>query len=154
MIEGAGDNRPFGDVYLEFDLNPFRYLSFQARNVYSVNSGKWWQTNYDLTLLDNRGDYASVGYRYTLNALEEVNLALRAAITPSLSATYVLRQDRLNDKEIESRYGIQYRKQCWNVELQLQKTTDDQTVMFLFTLYGIGSLDFSSTLSSTSTGGN
>jgi len=95
-----------------------------------------------------------VGYRYTLNALEEVNLALRAAITPSLSATYVLRQDRLNDKEIESRYGIQYRKQCWNVELQLQKTTDDQTVMFLFTLYGIGSLDFSSTLSSTSTGGN
>ncbi len=154
VIEGARDNRPFGDVYLEFDVNPFRYLSFQARNVYSVNSGKWWQTNYDLTLLDNRGDYASVGYRYTLNALEEVNLALRAAITPSLSATYVLRQDRLNDKEIESRYGIQYRKQCWNVELQLQKTTDDQTVMFLFTLYGIGSLDFSSTLSSTSTGGN
>jgi hypothetical protein len=150
----GSDNRPFGDVYLELDLTPIRHLTFQARNVYSVNSGVWWQNNYDLTLFDNRGDYASVGYRHTMDALEEVNLALRAAITSSLSATYVLRRNKLDGKEIESSYGVQYRKQCWNAELKLTNTEDDQTIMLLFSLYGIGAIDLSSSSSSSPTGGN
>lgn len=150
----GSDNRPFGDVYLELDLTPIRHLTFQARNVYSANSGVWWQNNYDLTLFDNRGDYASVGYRHTMDALEEVNLALRAAITSSLSATYVLRRNKLDGKEIESSYGLQYRKQCWNAELKLTNTEDDQTIMLLFSLYGIGAIDLSSSSSSSPTGGN
>jgi len=135
---GGNDNRPFSDVYLELDLKPFSYLSFSARNILSVNSGVWWQNNYDLTLSDNRGDSASAGYRYTRDALEEVNLYLSAVLTSSLGATYVLRRNLLDRKTVESTYGLQYRKQCWNVAFNVSDYQDDRTVMVVFSLYGLG----------------
>jgi LPS-assembly protein len=143
-------SRPFSDVYLELDLAPFQYLSLSARNIYSVNSGVWWQNNYDLTLSDNRGDSASVGYRYTQDALEERDLYLRAVLTSALSATYLLRRNQFDRKTIESTYGLQYRKQCWNVELNVSTREDDRVIMFVFSLYGIGggSLSHASSLNS------
>jgi LPS-assembly protein len=138
-VPDAGkDNRPFGDVYLELDLRPFSYLSLSARNILSVNSGVWWQNNYDLALSDNRGDSAILGYRYTQNSLEEINLSLSAVLTSSLGATYVLRRNLLDRKTVESTYGLQYRKQCWNVAFNISDYEDDRTVMVFFSLYGLG----------------
>jgi LPS-assembly protein len=150
----GNDNRPFSDVYLELDLNPVRYVTLAARNVYSVNSGVWWQNNYDLTLYDNRGDSVSAGYRYTKNTLEEINLSLRAALTSSLGATYVLRRNKLDGKTVESSYGLQYRKQCWTVDLYMTDRTDDRTVMVMLSLYGVGSVNVNKSFSSTPTVGN
>ena len=132
------DNQPFRDVDLELDLAPLSYLSLSARNKFDVNSDAWRQMNYDLTLFDSRGDSASVGYRYTRDVLEEINLSLRAALTSSLGATYVLRQNRLDQKTIESTVGLQYRKQCWNVEFNVSDRVDDRTVMVVFSLSGLG----------------
>ena len=84
-----------------------------------MNSGNWRQNNYDLTLSDHRGDSASAGYRYTRDTLEEINLSLKAVLTSSLGATYLLRRNQLDRRTVESTYGLQYRKQCWNVELNV-----------------------------------
>ena len=111
--------RPFGDVILELDLSPIQYFSFAARNIYNANTDKWTQTNYDLTLLDNRGDFVSVGYRYTQDSLEEINLYLKAALTSSIDAIYILRRNLLDNKTIESTYGIKYRRQCWIFEVNV-----------------------------------
>jgi LPS-assembly protein len=138
-VTGAGkDNRPFRDVDLELDLAPLPYLSLSARNKFDVNSGEWRQNNYDLTLSDHRGDLASAGYRYTRDTLEEINLYLKAALTSSIGATYILRLNQLDRKTVESTYGLQYRKQCWNVEFNISDHEDDRTVMFVFSLYGMG----------------
>jgi len=134
----GNDNRPFSDVYLELDLRPFSYLALSARNILSVNSGVWWQNNYDLTLSDNRGDSASAGYRYTRDSLEEINLSLSAVLTSSLGATYVLRRNLLDRKTVESFYGLKYRKQCWNVAFNVSVREDDLTAMVVFSLYGLG----------------
>jgi LPS-assembly protein len=91
-----------------------------------------------LTLSDHRGYSASAGYRYTRDRLEEINLSLKAALTSSIGATYVLRQNRLDRKTVESTYGLQYRKQCWNVEFNVSDREDDRTVMVVFSLYGLG----------------
>jgi LPS-assembly protein len=138
VTSGTADNRPFGAVTLELDLSPIPSLSFAARNIYSVNSGVWTQTNYDLAVSDNRGDSAILGYRYTQNSVEEVNLTLRAAVTPSLDALYILRQNRLDNKTIESTYGIKYRKQCWIFEFDITETSSDRAFMFYFSLLGLG----------------
>ena len=138
MTSPAGDNRPFGDVDLELDLAPLPYFSLSARNRYNVNSGDWIKNNYDLTLSDNRGDSASAGYRYTRDTLEEINLSLKAVLTSSLDATYLLRRNQLDRRTVESTYGLRYRKQCWNVELNVSDREDDRTVMAVFSLYGIG----------------
>jgi len=138
-VAGAGkDNRPFRDVDLELDLAPLPYLSLSARNKFDVNSGNWRQSNYDLTLSDHRGDSASVGYRYTRDTLEEINLSLKAVLTSSLGATYLLKQNQFDRRTVESTYGVQYRKQCWNVELNVSDREDDRAVMVVFSLYGMG----------------
>jgi len=134
----AGDNRPFGAVDVELDLAPLPYFSLAARNSYNVNSGHWRKQNYDLTLSDDRGDAASAGYRYTRDVLEEINLSLKAVLTASLSATYLLRRNQFDRRTVEAAYGLNYRKQCWNVELNVTDKEDDRTAMVVFSLYGIG----------------
>ena len=123
---------------LELDLTPIQYFSLSARNIYSVNFGDWTQSNYDLTLHDNRGDSISAGYRYTKDSLEEVNLYLKASLTSSMDAVYILRRNLLDQKTIESTYGIKYRRQCWNVELNVSSGENDRTVMAYFSLLGLG----------------
>ena len=136
---GTGEaNRPFRDVDLELDLAPFQNLVLSTRNKFDVNSGNWRQNNYDLTLFDQRGDSASAGYRYTRDTLEEINLYLKAALTSSIGATYVLRRNQLDRKTVESTYGLQYRRQCWNVEFNVSDREDDRTIAVFFSLYGMG----------------
>ncbi|MHB8907810.1 MAG: LPS-assembly protein LptD [Syntrophales bacterium] len=132
------DNRPFGDVTVELDLSPLPYLALSARNIYSVNSGGWKQSNYDLAISDTRGDTAAVGYRYTRDALEEVNLYLKAAVTSSLDAIYILRHNIKDGATVESTYGVKYRRQCWYVEVDLSNRADDRTIMFYVSLLGMG----------------
>ncbi len=132
------NNRPFGDVTVELDFSPFRYLALSARNIYRVNSGDWTQSNYDLSISDTRGDSATVGYRYTRDAVEELNLFLKASVTSSLDAIYILRHNVKDGKTIESTYGVKYRKQCWYVEIDLSDRQDDRTIMFYVSLLGMG----------------
>ncbi len=130
--------RPFGDLILELDLSPIQYFSFAARNLYNPNTYKWTQTNYDVTLLDNRGDFASVGYRYTQDSLREINLYLKASVTSSIDAVYIFRRNLLDNKTIESTYGIKYRRQCWLFEVNVTSGEYDQTVMGYISLTGLG----------------
>lgn len=139
------ERRPFSDVSMELDFLPLSYLSFYARNAFNVNSGYWTQTNYDLSLNDIRGDTATIGYRYTQYSLEEVNLSLKAALTRSLDAIYVLRRNELNHITMERTYGFKYRKQCWSTEMFYSERASsaqstDQIYMVMFTLYGLGQL--------------
>jgi LPS-assembly protein len=143
---GGDIRRPLSDVIVELDLTPIPNFSLTARNVYSVNYSAWQASNYDLTVYDNRGDYLSLGYRNTQSlgygykqaVLEEVNLYLKASLTSSLDAIYILRKNLLDRKTIESTYGIKYRKQCWSVELRVSSFENDMTVMAYFSLLGMG----------------
>ncbi|PIP07256.1 MAG: hypothetical protein COX52_04455 [Syntrophobacterales bacterium CG23_combo_of_CG06-09_8_20_14_all_48_27] len=132
------EKRPFSDLDVEFDCVPSEYFSFRGRNRFSVNSGEWKQTNYDLHLNDRRGDTATVGYRYTQNSLEEINLSLKALITKSLDMTYVIRKNQLDGKYVERTYGLNYRRQCWNAELSYSDSENDRRFMMSFSLYGLG----------------
>lgn len=130
--------RPFGDINMELDFHPFRYISFSARNLFNVNSGEWKQTNYDMKLSDWRGDSATLGYRYTQSALEEINLSLQAVITKSFDLTYLLRRNELEKKTLENTYGITYKKQCWSIEVKYSETEDDKRYTVAFSLFGFG----------------
>jgi LPS-assembly protein len=138
--EVAGkDPRPFGDVALELDLAPYRFLSLAARNLYNVNANEWRQSNYDLTLSDRRGDALSAGYRYTRDMLEEINLSLKAVLTESLDAVFILRRNQLDRKTIEATYGVKYRQQCWDIEFNWSDKDNDRTFMVYVSLSGLGS---------------
>ena len=139
VAAGTGDNRPLSGVTMELDLAPVPYFSLAARNIYSVNSGNWTQSNYDMTVSDNRGDAATVGYRYTRDALEEVNLVLKAALTSEITAGYMLKRNLLGRSTVESVYGVKYRKQCWILEVNVSNHEEDLRFMVYFSLMGMGS---------------
>jgi LPS-assembly protein len=138
-LAGSNDTRrPFGNVAIEFDFNPFQYLSLDSDASYDVNDGEWKKTNCNLTMSDWRGDSVSAEYRYTQDALEEINLSLKATVSKTLDCKYKLRRNELDKKDLESTYAIDYHKQCWSVEVSYSDTSDDRSYMIIFSLYGLG----------------
>jgi LPS-assembly protein len=156
-IAAAGDRKPFGEVQMEVDFTPFQYLSFIARNRYNVNATTWSQSNYDLALSDARGDAAVLGYRYTQNSIEEINLYLKAMLTKSFDLTYHHRRNQLIQKDSEKKLAINYNRQCWKVQLSYAETLNtqidqygistlgdklDRTYMVTLYLYGLGTVGY------------
>ncbi|MFO7570233.1 MAG: LPS assembly protein LptD [Smithellaceae bacterium] len=137
MAQNDRDRRPIADLGLEFDFKPHRYLSFAARNKYSVYTG-WKQTNYDLSISDWRQDKITLGYRYTMDSIEEINLDIKAVINKYLDAKVILRQDLFNNRDVEKTVGLTYTEQCWSVGVDYTRTWDDERVMLRFSLVGLG----------------
>lgn len=129
--------RPFSDMGIEFDLNPHKYLSFMARNKYSVYSG-WKEMNYDLNIKDWRGDMLTVGYRYTIDSIEEINLNIKAMVKSNIAATYLVRRDQLNSRTVESTVGLLYISQCWSLGLDYSQTDGDSRFLLKISLVGLG----------------
>ena len=139
-MEGvSGERRPFSDLGIEVDFTPYKYFSFMARNLYSVYDG-WTQTNYDLNLKDWRGDTMTIGYRYTLGSIEEINFNLIAVITPSIDGTFITALDRYNSQTVGTTVGLIYHKQCWSMGLEYDQTATDSRVVFKISLAGLGKL--------------
>jgi LPS-assembly protein len=139
-MEGvSGERRPFSDLGIEVDFTPYKYFSFMARNLYSVYDG-WTQTNYDLNLKDWRGDTMTIGYRYTLDSIEEINFNLIAVITPSIYGTFITALDRYNSQTVGTTVGLIYHKQCWSMGLEYDQTATDSRVVFKLSLAGLGKL--------------
>ena len=132
----SAPRRPFSDIGIELDFNPHKYVSFRARNKYNTYSG-WKQMNYDLRLRDWRGDMLSLGYRYTVDEIEEINLNIKAVITGNIAATYELRRDERNSRTVESTVGLMYYSQCWGLGVDFSETDGDTRVMLKLSLFGL-----------------
>jgi LPS-assembly protein len=159
-VDPPKDRRPFSDVDMELDVNPLQYFSLMARNKYSVNSGEWLQTNYDMNISDWRGDSVTVGYRYAKTIVnvvnpaitttpftsfqysqaagEEIDFSFKAVVTKSVDLIYVLRKNQLDDIILERTYGIKYRKQCWSIEFYYSESENDKRFMVGVSLLGLG----------------
>jgi lipopolysaccharide assembly outer membrane protein LptD (OstA) len=85
-----------------------------------------------MNISDWRGDNLSVGYRYTLNSIEEINVNLKAVITDKLDGTFIMRRDQFNSRNVENTVGLTYHKQCWAVGLEVTRSDSvglDSTVV-------------------------
>ncbi|PKN07324.1 MAG: hypothetical protein CVU72_03260, partial [Deltaproteobacteria bacterium HGW-Deltaproteobacteria-7] len=160
MTGAATERQPFSDIGIELDLKPHPYISFAARNKYNPYGG-WKEMNYDLGVSDWRGDKLTFGYRYTENAIKEINVDLRAVITEHLSGKFIARLDGFNNqtaqnttgntadynklfnnKIVENTVGLMYTEQCWGVGVDYTKTSNDQTILLKLSLAGLGMFGF------------
>lgn len=137
MAGSIAERQPVSDLGIEFDLKPHPYVSFAARNKYNPYVG-WKEMNYDLGLRDGRGDNLTLGYRYTLDSLEEINMTLKLNLTRGFSGNLILRRDQFNDRTVENTVGLVYRAQCWGVGVDYTKTHDDARILLKFSLAGLG----------------
>jgi LPS-assembly protein len=137
----TGERRPFSDMGIEFDIKPHKYFSFKSRNRYNFYDG-WRQNDFDLNFNDWRGDALSIGYRNTLDSVEEVNFNLKAVITGNIEGRFIWRRDLRNSRLIENTIGIAYKKQCWSMGLDYTETDDDVRFIFKILLVGLGRMSF------------
>jgi LPS-assembly protein len=136
-VPATAERRPFSDLGIEFDFNPHKYFSFMGRNQYSIYDG-WTQMNYDLNIKDWRGDMLTVGYRYTLGSIQEIDINLKAEITNNITGNFVSRHDLFNSRTVENTVGLTYHQQCWSVGADVTQTDTDTRVLLKISLAGLG----------------
>lgn len=131
-------DRHFGTVNMELDLTPLSYLSLRSRSSYDVNDGSWLRTNSDLTLYAPRGDSASLGYHYTRDLIEEINVSLKAIINKNIDVSVTVKKNLLATRTVEQTYALNYQRQCWGFTIGYTKSPDDQEIFAALSLLGLG----------------
>jgi len=134
----ADPTRPFRPIDLEVDINPHKTLAFMTRAAYDVNTTAWAQINQDIALRDDRGDSLSLVYRYTKNSIESVGVTGRARVTGALDVFAGFRRDEFSNANLEKTVGVEYRRQCWSVQVSYSDLVDDRQFIVLFSLSGLG----------------
>jgi len=132
------ERRPFSPVMMDLILTPHQYVTYRGQYTFDVNDGEWKTMDHDLTLKDRRGDSATVSYRYAQDALEEIDLYLKAKLTNAVNLTFIRRRNEFDKKDMETTYGVQLQKQCWSVEFTYSDMDDDKRFMVMFSLFGLG----------------
>jgi LPS-assembly protein len=139
LTGSSAERRPFSNMGMELDFTPNKYFSFKSRNQYNFYDS-WQQNNFDLHFKDWRGDSMSVGYRYTVDSIEEIYLGLKAVITANIDGTFITKYDLMNSRKIENSLGFVYHKQCWSMGMDFVKTDDDFRFLFRISLAGLSNM--------------
>ena len=129
---------PFMPIDMEVDINPYQYLAFMTRTSYDVNTTSWAQINQDIALKDNRGDSLAFVYRYTKNSVESAGIMGRVRATNSLDIFGGIRENLFDRATLEKTIGMEFRRQCWAVEVSYSDLVSDRTFMIIFSLSGFG----------------
>ena len=134
----ADPTKPFMPIDLELDINPYQYLGFANKSAYDVNTMSWAQIQQDIALKDTRGDSLAFVYRYTKDSVESYGIVGRIRATKSVDIFGGLRENLFDRTTLEKTIGLEFRSQCWAVEVSYSDLVSDRTFMVLFSLSGFG----------------
>lgn len=134
----------FGTVDMELDLNPCSYLSLRSRSSYEVNDGFWLRTNNDLTLSVSQNNRVSLGYHYTKDLIEQINVSLKAKINKDIDVSLTLKENLLENRSVEQTYALTYQRQCWGVTIGYSQSPDDKQIFAALSLLGLGGYGYGS----------
>lgn len=137
-FDGEENSRHFSLIDIETDVLPSKYFGMRSLMSIDPNDGEWKRLNYDITVDSGFGQNITLGYRYTQDILEEINLGVNAKINKNIDFMYVLRKNLLDEKTLESSFGFDYHEQCWAVQLGYSEMDNDRRIMVIFALYGLG----------------
>ena len=117
LAPGTQPRRPFGPVTGELRVYWLQYVTAESIATYDPNQNRFL-TSYSLVSLnDTRGDGMTLEYSWINGAQDQINAWLRVRLHPSIDAIYGKRYSRLEKQSLETFYGVQYRHQCWTVDL-------------------------------------
>ena len=131
--------RPFSDIALTLDMYPLPRWQLKYETDYSVY-GKGF-TRYDLysRYTSNRGDMFFLEYRYEKETeIDQINAALQTRLTKTIYLEGDITHSLDTDETVRSSIGIVYHPDCWAIELRAEDTPDDDRVVLMFSLVGLG----------------
>ncbi len=132
------DPYPFSNITFDAEINPSKYLSFDADMSWSVYDNEYKSLNTGTTINDTRGDSFRVEYRYTENSLESLFYKIDIKLTQELSVFYSLERNLRDEIDVERQTGWTFKRSCWSFNLICTETAEEDSIAFLITLNGLG----------------
>ncbi|MBW2617440.1 MAG: LPS-assembly protein LptD [Deltaproteobacteria bacterium] len=138
--------RPFSDFRADLVFRPSGYLYNRTTVYYDPYSGRLSKLYAALNLLSRRGDSLRLAYRWRWNPDEDpeivsqldsgLNLKLFGPFSTSGGVVY----DFDDHQSISRWFNLYLTRQCWSVALNYTRTTDDERVALVFSLFGLGQI--------------
>ncbi len=145
---GTYTRRPFGDIMAEASIKPERYVDLTSRTYYSPYLGRPTEHEHLLTLSKEGLGELRFGhdYLYPLTEFKRTRTkdvqALRLGadyqITQKLKFTSDYRYDIAGHSDLEKSAGLNWKDQCYELELVYKRKPSDQAVEFRFNLLDFG----------------
>lgn len=137
------DSHPFSDIILETEtrLHDHAKLTFDAR--YDVHNNRISYAAPGVEFDDKQGTNASLSYRMSRNAVTTSNQVeyLEAHISTRRfkpwTFGYSTRYSFDKGGTLESVYSVEYRHQCWSVNVAVHERSGNPSVSFNFNLAGL-----------------
>ena len=138
--------RPFSDLKADLVFRPSGYLYNRTTARYNLYSGRLSKLSTALNLLSRRGDSLRCTYRWRWDPDEDpeivnqldggLNLKLFGPFSTSGGVVY----DFDDHQSISRWFNLYLTRQCWSVALNYTRTTDDERVALVFSLFGLGQI--------------
>lgn len=145
------DPEPFSPIKAELDLTPGRYVGIDSDAQWSIYGDDMVQFNTAISLWNNRKDKLWMDYRstkelkddtgkVTTEGLQSIRFGALVQLSRHWSINGAYERNLFDRKDIETVFGIGYRSQCWNMDLEIKIEDDDQSYQVKFDLLGLGSV--------------
>jgi LPS-assembly protein len=109
---------------------------YELLNQYSLAGGHTLGLNY--RYLKNSSMVAPYFYTDLGESVHDLIGSVGARLSETLTATVYLVKSFSEDHTVESRARLIYQPACWMMELEVSRTPDDERVMLIFSLEGVG----------------
>ncbi len=132
--------RPFTDVMVEARVNPLKQLSLSLDTRFNVYDANVSTTAVSADVKDGNGNAAGVTYRFARNEVDYLEGRASVALLKPFYFNYAARYSFDREDFLESFYSLEYRHQCWSVNVTYRDRIDTREVFVNFNLGGIGAL--------------
>ncbi len=146
VTPGSSPRRPFGPITADLRLYWLQYLSAESITSYDPNQGRFVTSYSSIGINDPRGDSLNVEYTWARGLQNQINAWLRVRLHSSLDVLFGKRYSQFDNQSLETFYGIQYRQQCWMIDLIYSERPEvagqpaEKKVQVLVNLIGVTSL--------------
>ena len=139
LLTLADEGRQFTDVRLEARYALAKLFTANADVRYNPYMTRISTASLRFDLDNGRGDLAGLGYQFARNQVQYLYGKLMLSLVKPFVFNYTCRYSFDKENFIESNYSIEYKRQCWSVNLSYQDRPDNKQFMLSFTLAGVGS---------------
>ncbi|UFS71342.1 LPS assembly protein LptD [Geomonas sp. RF6] len=138
LLTFVDEKHHWTDLMLEGRLSPWERVTLAVDSRYNPVDNNLSTGNLSLEAKGDEGKEALVAYRYSREHVNYLEAHLGFPIGKPFFATVLARYSLDGGGFLESRYALEYRRQCWSITTAYIDRTGNREVMVNFTLAGIG----------------
>lgn len=138
LLNAADPGGRFTDMRIEATASPLKQIAVYYDSRLSTSRGKFGSNSIWARFDDERGNSAGLGYRRTDERMDYLQGSLTLAMLKPFYLNLVERYAFDRKDFLEQFYAVEYRHQCWSMNLSYRDRPGNSEFMVNFSLAGIG----------------